>query len=84
MGNTSAQKPVKGTKWDLGNSEECELCSLDLKVTVVTTEPTKKKKNPAMVGNNSMRLECVIYSFLGKFPPVFPELDSVKSASSFS
>lgn len=31
-----------------------------------------------------LRLECVIYSCLGKFPPAFPVLDSVKSASSFS
>ncbi len=42
------------------------------------------QKNSALVGNNSMRLECVIYSFLGTFPPAFPALDSVKSASSFS
>lgn len=43
MGSKSAQKPFKGTKGDLENSEECELCSLDLKVTVVTTEPTRKR-----------------------------------------
>lgn len=41
-------------------------------------------KNSALVGNNSMSLECVIYSFPGNFPPAFPALDSVKSASSFS
>lgn len=47
-------------------------------------QPLSLPENSALVGNNSMRLECVIYSFLGRFPPAFTALDSVKSASSFS